>query len=152
VGSPDGGSGGFRQAEVADLSGLDEFADRAGDLFDRHVRVNAVLVEQVDCLCAKPRERCVGYPLDLFGAAVESGRLAVLYSPPELSGQHHLVPDGGQGLAHEILVEVGPVDLGGIEKCDSQVDGAAQDGDHRVPVARVRPVALRHAHAAEPDG
>jgi len=33
---------------VPHLAGLDEFADSAGDVLDRHVGVDAVLAEQVD--------------------------------------------------------------------------------------------------------
>ena len=39
---------GLGEAEVLDLALGDQLLDRAGDLFDRHVRVDAVLVEEVD--------------------------------------------------------------------------------------------------------
>ena len=50
------------QPEVLDLALGDQFADRAGDVLDRHVRVDAVLVEQVDRVDAQslretPRRR-----------------------------------------------------------------------------------------------
>ena len=38
----------FGHAEVLDLAGLDEFFDGSGDFFDGYVRVDSVLVEQVD--------------------------------------------------------------------------------------------------------
>ena len=38
----------FGKAEVLHLPLLNQFLHRAGDIFDRHVRVNAVLIEQVD--------------------------------------------------------------------------------------------------------
>jgi hypothetical protein len=37
----------FRKAEVLDLTLLDQVLHRTGDVFDRHVRVNPVLIEQV---------------------------------------------------------------------------------------------------------
>lgn len=39
---------GFREAEVVDLAFADEFFDGSGDVLDRDVRVDALLVEQVD--------------------------------------------------------------------------------------------------------
>ena len=48
----DGGRGRLGQAEVPDLAGPDQLLDGAGDVLDRHVRVDAVLVEQVDVVGA----------------------------------------------------------------------------------------------------
>ena len=48
VGAANGFRAGFGQAEVLDLAGLNQFLHRAGDVFDRHVRVDPVLIEQVD--------------------------------------------------------------------------------------------------------
>ena len=45
---PDGLRAGFRQPEVLDLAFRDKVLHRAGDVLDRHVRVDAVLVEEVD--------------------------------------------------------------------------------------------------------
>ena len=48
VGAADRAGAGLGQAEVADLARRDQLADGAGDVLDRHVRVDPVLVEQVD--------------------------------------------------------------------------------------------------------
>src|SRR5207244_4202585 len=55
------------------------------------------------------------------------------------------------GLADELLVDVGPVDLGCVEEGDTAVDGGAQQVDHLAAVAGVRAEALAHAHAAEAE-
>ena len=99
MGAPDRGRGGFGQTEVANLASLDQVTDRACDVLDRHLGVDAVLVEQVDPVGVQSGQGCVRDPLDLFGAAVQAGRAAVFYSPPELGGGHDLVPDGGEGFA-----------------------------------------------------
>ena len=59
MGAADGLHAGFRQAEVLHLARCDQFLDRAGDVFHRHVRVDAVLVEQIDridpyTMCGRP--------------------------------------------------------------------------------------------------
>ena len=56
-----------------------------------------------------------------------------------------------QGLTDQFLVDVRAVHLGGVEERDTQLDGAAEHADHVLPAARVRAVALRHAHAAHAD-
>jgi len=46
----------FGEAKVLDFAGLDQVFDRPGDLFDRHVRVDPVLIVQVNRLDSKPLE------------------------------------------------------------------------------------------------
>ena len=48
MGAADGLRAGLGQAEVLDLAFPDQVLHRARDVLDRHVRVDAVLVEQVD--------------------------------------------------------------------------------------------------------
>ena len=55
MGPPDGRRGGFGQAEVADLAGCDQLTDGARHVLDRHLRVDAVLVEEVDDVHTEPR-------------------------------------------------------------------------------------------------
>jgi hypothetical protein len=46
---------------------------------------------------------------------------------------------------------VRPIDFGGVEERDTEVDGAVQQADHVLPV-RHAAVAAGHRHAAESDG
>ena len=50
---------GLGHPEVVDLAGLDELLDGAGDVLDRDVGVDAVLVEQVDGVGPQPTQRAV---------------------------------------------------------------------------------------------
>ncbi len=56
VGTADGGGIGFRQAEVLDLTRADQVLHCTGHIFDGHVGVGAVLVEEVDGLHAQALE------------------------------------------------------------------------------------------------
>ena len=49
---------GLAEPEVADLARVDELLDGARDLLDRHVRVGAVLVEDVDVVGAAGSAGC----------------------------------------------------------------------------------------------
>ena len=44
------------EAEVFDLARLDQLLHRARDIFDRHVRIDAMLIEQIDAVGSKPLE------------------------------------------------------------------------------------------------
>ena len=50
----------------------DEIFDRTGDVFDGYLRVDAVLVEEIDAIRAEAFERFVGDVLDVIGPAVET--------------------------------------------------------------------------------
>ena len=70
----------------------------------------------------------------------------------ELRGDHDLVADGLERLAHELLVRERPVHLRGVEEGHATFDGRPDQGDHLLPVGKRRVVAEAHPHAAEPDG
>ena len=142
------------EAEVLDLAFLDQVLHRPRHVLDRHVRVDAVLIEEVDGVDPEPLERGLGHLLDVLGPAVRGRptRLAVgVELEPELGGDHHLPAEGGQRFAHQLLVRERAVDLGGVEEGDAALDGRPDQRDHLLLV-RGRAVAEAHAHAAEPEG
>ena len=97
-------------------------------------------------------ERALDGLLDVLGSTVQAARLAVgVELEPELGGDDHLLADGSESFAHELLVCERAVDLRGVEERDAALDGRAQQRDHLLPVCR-RAVAEAHRHAAEPDG
>src|SRR5580698_654683 len=55
----DGRGAGFRETEMLDLALCDKALDGAGHIFDRHVRIAAVLIEKVDAVGLQPLERGV---------------------------------------------------------------------------------------------
>ena len=59
VGAADGARAGLGQAEVPYLARRDELRDCPGDVLDRHLRVDAVLVQQVDPVGAQAPQRTV---------------------------------------------------------------------------------------------
>jgi hypothetical protein len=64
------------KAEVPHLSLRDQLLHRPGDLLDRHVWVDAVLVQQVDVVRAQPPERVVHARAGRLGSAVEAALAA----------------------------------------------------------------------------
>src|SRR5215212_6086563 len=98
VGAADDVDTGFGQAEVGDLPGVDQLFYGPGDVLDRHLGVDPVLVQQVDPVGVEPAQRILDGGPDVVRLAVESVRAAVVDAEPELGGDHDLVPDRGQGL------------------------------------------------------
>src|SRR5215213_2248771 len=126
--APDGPYPCFREAEVPDLTLLDELLHRAGDVFNGHVRVDAMLVEEVDAVGLQAPERLFGDPTDPLGPAVEA-RLRIGVLEAELRRDHDLVPERSERLAHDLLVGVGAVCLRGVEEGDAALVGRADQRD-----------------------
>jgi hypothetical protein len=60
---------GFGKAEVPDLALRDQVPHRAGDLFYRHLGIDAVLVEQVNRLDAEASQGGISGLFDQLGRA-----------------------------------------------------------------------------------
>ena len=69
----------------------------------------------------------------------------------EFRGEHDLVADGSERLAHQLLVAERAVGLGGVEEGDAALDSRADEGD-RFRFVRRWPIALAEAHAAQAEG
>src|SRR5437762_4734395 len=62
----------FRKAEVLDLTFANKLLHRSGYLFDRHVRINTVLIEQIDNIGPESLQRSVGDLFDVLWPAVHA--------------------------------------------------------------------------------
>ena len=71
---------------------------------------------------------------------------------PELGGDLHLVAAALDGLADDLLAEVGAVDLGGVDVGDAEIQGAVDGADRLVVVETAAGrVGAGHGHGAEAD-
>ena len=94
----------FRKAEVLDLAFPDQVLHHSRHVFDRHVRIDTVLVQQIDNVGLEALERCLG------NLPVCSGRLfrpRRCPSPDRCRGRTWLRSPpghgGGQGLRRRVL-------------------------------------------------
>ena len=147
----------FGKTEVLDLAFPDQFLDRAGHVFDRHVRVDPVLIKQVDGTHLEPLERALDGRLDVFRPAIQAGRTLHpagiefrIEVEPELGGDHHLVAEGSEGFAHKFFVQVRAVDLGGVEEGDAAFHRGPEQRDHLALVGSPA-VGMAHSHAAKAE-
>jgi hypothetical protein len=83
----------FRQPEMLYLAMTDQVLNRASDIFDRDVGIDAVLVEEIDCIDAQSLQRRIRVLTNAFGPAVESfGRSALLEA--EFRGDDNILTEG----------------------------------------------------------
>lgn len=78
MGAPNDFHAGFRQAEMLDLALLDQIPDSASDFFNRHIRVDTVLVEQIDIVGTQTLERLFDSDdTDAFWSAIRPAAAAL---------------------------------------------------------------------------
>jgi hypothetical protein len=126
---------------------------RAGHIFDRHVRIDAVLIEQIDGIDLEPLQRGVGDLFDALRPAVQAALLAGrrIEIETELGCNDHFTLKGSECLTHQSFVGERTIDFGGIEECNAMLDGRSDQGNSVRLVDR-RPISEAQSHAAEPDG
>lgn len=105
VGAADRGGAGLGQAEVPDLAGGDEFSDRAGDIFDGNVGVDAVLVEKIYDIGPQASQRAFDGGTDALGPTADAALVTgVVEGEAELRRDDDSVPGRLKGLTHNLLV------------------------------------------------
>jgi hypothetical protein len=131
---------------------MDQILDRSRDVLDRYVWVDAVLVEQVDAIGAESFQRRIGDRPDVLRSAVHTNvRERAAECVAKLGCDYDLIAEGGEGFAHDFLVPIGAVCLGGVEEGDAALDRQPDQSD-RVTSISLWAVAGAQAHAAEAEG
>ncbi len=127
----------------------DQVAHGSGDVLDRHVGIDPVLVQEVDRLDAQALQRAIHGPANMLRAAADPMVLARLGIDveAELGGDHHRVADRAERFADHLLVGEGPVDLRRVEEGHPALHGGADQGDTLV-LGQFGRVAEADAHAA----
>src|SRR3954454_6614238 len=144
---------GLGQSDMAHLAFGDQLAQRADRLFDGRVRVDAVLVVEVDVVGAEPLERAFDRGLHIVGAAVDdAGTAARVGDETELRRHDDVVAPAPDGLADNFLAVEGAVDLGGVDVGDPEVQRPVNGADRlRVIEPPAGGVDAGHGHGSQTD-
>ena len=92
----------FRKSEVPDLTFLNQVLHRAGHIFDWYVRIDAMLIKQIDAIGLESHQRCIGDLLDVLRPAIHTDLLSVRADlESELGGYDHLIANGSERFAQQ---------------------------------------------------
>ncbi len=139
---------------MPNLAGSDQLLDRAGYLLDRHVRIDTMLIEQVDGFDFQPRETAVGDLLDVFRSTVEGTPtlLTLRCGPPaKLGGDHDLTFERRERLADDFLINQRSVHFGRVKEGDSLLDRRTDHGNGFLLVLGPA-ITLAETHRSKSDG
>jgi hypothetical protein len=116
----------FRQAEVFDLAFLDQVLHRSRHVLDGDVRIDAVLIEEIDPIGPESRQGRLGHLPDMHGPAVQAVLFAVFELESELGRNHDLIAHRAQRFAHELFVGEGAIRFRRIEERDAAYDSRTE--------------------------
>ncbi len=140
---------GFGQAEVAYFPLLHQIRHRANGVFNRGLRVHAMLVVKIDHFHVQALERSFTARANVFRAAVHSQEFSI--GRPliaELGGEHHFVAPALNRFADQHLILEGAVHVGGIEEIHPVIERQVNGCDGLGVVGGA--IKLRHSHASQP--
>jgi hypothetical protein len=152
----------FRETPVKDLALRHQILDRAGDILDRHLWIDTVLIDQVDTIGSQAPQHALDRPLDMIRPAVRPlGALACLQVDvhAEFGLEDHLVAHTLQRLSDDLFGNERSVGLGRVDQRHALIDRPPDQVDRDIAVdgaaVEVRHGALGRAGqplATEPDG
>src|SRR4029077_17501600 len=127
------------KAEVLHLAFLNQFLHRSRHVFDWHVGVDPVLIEQIDHIGSESLERSVSNFFDVLRSAIQLTRPRIAggrRSEPKLRSDHHLLTHRSERFAHKFLVREWAVNFSGIEEGDAKFNRFAKQRDHLLLIFR----------------
>ena len=137
----------LRHPEVPDLSRPDQVLHRTCNILHWHLRIDAVLIKQVDDVGAQTLERVIADLADARGTAVEAfGRHRIREA--ELGGDHDLIAYRLESFANNFLVGERTVGFGRVKEGDAALNGGADQLDGFLPVGCGTRTMIQ-THAAE---
>ena len=130
------------------LARADEAGERADALLDRHLRIDAMQVEQVDDVCSEPLKALVTRRRDRGRRPIRvDARTRTRRDDAAFGREDDVAAPGAERAADQRLVVPLAVNRGGVEERHAKVDRTMNRADRLLIVPDA--VGLRHAHAAE---
>ena len=125
--------GDLRQADRPDLPLLHQIRQRPDAVLDRHVRVLAVQVIQIDHVGLQARQTVVAHAPQRVGTRVDRPPARLVPEHPALAGEHDVGAMRLEDGAEELLVGAESIEGRGVEHRDAAIERRAQDASRRHP-------------------
>src|SRR5205085_5857616 len=148
---PDGVRTCFGQTEIAHLAGANQLSHRTNGFFNRCLRIDPMLVIEVDAIKTEPAQTRFARLLHVLRFAANSAKTRRVWvaQDSELRRDDNSMAFAANSASEQLLIGVRTINVGGIEEGNPKVNCAIDSGErfHIVVVA----VKFRHAHTAESD-
>src|SRR5205085_8739239 len=148
---PDGVRTCFGQTEIAHLAGANQLSHRTNGFFNRCLRIDPMLVIEVDAIKTEPAQTRFARLLHVLRFAANSAKTRRVWiaQDSELRRDDNAMAFAANSASEQLLIRVRTINVGGIEESNSKVDRAVDRGERfRIVAVAIK---FRHAHAAESD-
>jgi hypothetical protein len=126
-------------ADVADLALALQFLQRPDRLLVRDLGIGGVQLVEVDAVDPQAFQRSLAGLAQVLGAPVAGPLARTGPGQAALGRDHQAVGVGMKRLGDQLLADIGPVGVGGVDQVDAELDCAPQHGDRFVVVVRRSP-------------
>ena len=151
VGAADGLQPRFRQPVISNLPLRCEIFHRPGHILDGHLRIDAMLVEQVDAIGPQTSQLPVDHLPDVFGPAVHAtaslARLQIDVEA-EFRAEDDPVADALQGFPDDFLRHERTVGLGSVQQSDAEIHCTPDECNSGASIGAARVQIVHHIRAA----
>src|SRR5580658_712921 len=137
----------LRETEVQHFSCCDQLFHRAGYVFNWHVRIDPVLIIQIDAVGPEALQGSLNHSPDVLRPAVKN-KAALFIVEAKFGRDSNSVADRREGLSDELFVCVGTVEFGCIEERNAIFMGCTNHPNTLIPVGGGSVIAAG-IHAAE---
>src|SRR5262245_42937434 len=120
--APDSLRSGLAQPEITHLALLDEARHCADRVLDRHGRIDAVLVVEIDDIDAEPLEALIARDRHIVWPPVGQSALAAGAHVAELGGDDRAIAPVMDRTGDQLLVLAVAVDVGRVAEVDAELD------------------------------
>ena len=140
----------FTDAQRTDLALGNQLGQGSPRLLDRHIRIDSMLVVQVDVVGSERRQGSITAGPHVFRGAVDTDLLArVVDLDTEFGRDDHLIANRGKGLPNKSLVGgVTAVHIRSVKERDAQAQGGLNRAHAGMGVRL--PIGCAHSHASQP--
>ena len=135
---------------MQDFAFVEEFLHRARDFFNRHFRIDAMNVIQIDVIGAEPLQRTFHCFAQSLRTRIKSDAFAISNIPAAFRRELDAIAHGLESLADQFFIAIDRIHFRRVEEVDAEFNRLAQEFNAFV-FRRERRITLRQAHATEPD-
>src|SRR5438067_546630 len=141
----------FTYSKKAHFAFANQLRHCADCLFNWRVRVNPVLIIEIDDIEIEPAQTSFASLLYIIGLAADAAKLRLgwVAQNSELGCDDDLFAMPSQRAADQLFISVRSIHVRGIEKSDAELERARNCGERFFIIAAA--IEVRHAHAAETD-
>src|SRR5262245_2439338 len=136
------------------LTLTDQVLHRACHVFNGHVRVDPMLIAQINNIRLEPLQRGLRNLFDMFRPAIQLTPTSLATSSwfkPKFGCYYDLITKRSEGFTHQLFIGERTIDLSRVEERDAAFHGCPDKRDCLLLI-HSGTVAKAHAHTAEADG